>query len=152
MTDISPPAAPSEPAATFDVSKGSKNHSCEQRFREIAREEYAKLLSRLDSPAPKEPASEARRYTWLAAQKPNSLHLSYNDHASNYVSVKVWIEEYVPDWFEDTPADLLEQMKQTGSIWQLMIYPNTPIGSYSWYGPTLESVIDQAMAWDKGRT
>lgn len=84
-------------------------------------------------------------YEWLAAQKPNQLHLTRNDHACNYVTAKVWIEEYATqDEFKHVPPDLLEAMKATNTIWCLQIYPDTPIGSYVWYGHTIDSVIEQA--------
>jgi hypothetical protein len=82
----------------------------------------------------------------MAALKVNSLHLTHNDHACNYVTAKAWIEQYSPDHFKGTPAPLVEGMKNANSIWQLHIYPDTPIGSYSWYGPTLDSVFEQARA------
>ena len=86
-------------------------------------------------------------YEWLASQKPNSLHLARNgDHACNYRTAKEWIEEDAPEWFEHTPVELIEAMKETNTIWSLQIYPDTPIGSYCWYGPTLHSVIEQARA------
>lgn len=88
-------------------------------------------------------------YTWIISQKVNSLHISYNDHAANYVDAKTWIEQYQPDWFKDTPAALLKAMKQTNSIWALQVYPDTPVGFYVWHGPTLDSVIEQARAWLK---
>jgi hypothetical protein len=86
-------------------------------------------------------------YEWLAAQTPNSLHLERNgDHACNYRSARQWIEEDQPEWFADTAPELVEAMKATDTIWSLQIYPNTPIGFNKWYGPTLDSVIDQARA------
>jgi hypothetical protein len=87
----------------------------------------------------------AERYAWLAGLKANSFSLQLNDHASNYLTAKEWIEEYDTEGdFSGVPADLLQAMKDTNTIWRLQIYPETPIGFYMWYGPTLESVIDQA--------
>lgn len=83
-------------------------------------------------------------YEWLARLNANSVHLTHNDHACNYMTAKQWIEEYQPDWFTETPPALVEGMKNADSIWCLQIYPDTPIGSYAWYGPTLDSVIEQA--------
>ena len=87
-------------------------------------------------------------YEWLASQKTNSLHLTYNDHACNYVTAKEWIEDHscnVGD-FKDTPSELIQQMKDTNTIWRLQIYPRTPSGFYLWYGPTMDSVIEQARS------
>lgn len=79
--------------------------------------------------------------------KPNSFILEMNEHACNYVTAKVWIEEYgSADEWADVPADLIEGMKASNTIYRLQIYPNTPVGFNSWYGPTLDSVIEQARA------
>lgn len=84
-------------------------------------------------------------YEWLAGLKANSWLIEVNEHACNYVSAKEWIEDFGADW-SDVPADLLEGMKASNTIYRLQIYPNTPVGFNSWYGPTLDSVIEQAMA------
>jgi hypothetical protein len=60
-----------------------------------------------------------------------------------------WIDER-PDDFEDCSPEDIEAMKATNTIWSLQIYPNTPIGFIVWYGPTMESVVKQAMdVWEK---
>lgn len=84
-------------------------------------------------------------YEWLSALKCNNFHLTRDDeHAVNYVTAKAWIEEYQPADFSDVPAEELQAMKDTNTIWCLQIYPDTPIGSYCWYGATLDSVIGKA--------
>jgi hypothetical protein len=86
-------------------------------------------------------------YEWLAAQKPNALHLERNgENACNYRTAREWIEEDNPEWFADTPPALLEEMKATDTIWSLQIYPDTPVGFLKWYGPTLDSVIERARS------
>lgn len=84
-------------------------------------------------------------YEWLATFKANCLHLARNDdNACNYTTAKEWIEKYKPEDFKDTSPDLIQQMKDTNTIWRLQIYPRTPNGFYFWFGPTLDSVIEQA--------
>ena len=85
-------------------------------------------------------------YEWLARLRPNSLLLELNEHACNYVTANEWIDSYSPDEFKDVPAPLIAGMKATNTIWRLQIYPNTPVGCDVWYGPTLDSVIEQARA------
>lgn len=85
-------------------------------------------------------------YEWLARLKPNSLSVELNEHACNYVTAKQWIEEHCAEDFVEVPPDLVEAMKASNTIWRLQIYPNTPVGFNFWYGPTLDSVIEQARA------
>jgi hypothetical protein len=84
-------------------------------------------------------------YEWLASLKANSWSLSYNDdHAANYTTAKEWIEDRVPEWFEHTDPEELQRMKDTNTIWSLQVYPDTPIGSYTWYGATMDYVVGKA--------
>lgn len=85
------------------------------------------------------------RFEWLASLKANHIHLTRDDHASNYVSAKEWIEEHCPDDFLDDPPEAVQKMKDTNTIWCLQIYPNTPVGFNWWHRATLEEVIDAAM-------
>lgn len=91
--------------------------------------------------------TDAERFRWLASLKANQIILSRDeDHASNYVTAAQWIEEHCPDDFANTPAEVIQAMKDTNTIWRLQIYPSTPIGFNVWYGPTAEYVIDAAKA------
>jgi hypothetical protein len=86
------------------------------------------------------------RYEWLASLKANSWTLGYQEpNAANYRTAKEWIEEDCPDWFEHTDPTELQRMKDSNVIWSLQVYPDTPIGSYTWYGASMDYVIDQAM-------
>lgn len=88
---------------------------------------------------------DAERYRWIRDRKPNQLHLNYNDHACNYVTAKVWIEEYQPDTYKDEPQEAVQAMKDADTIWTLQVYPNTPVG-FNWiHRATLDAVIDEAM-------
>lgn len=87
------------------------------------------------------------RFKWLATFKPNQLHLTRNDYASNYCTAKQWIEDYsaTQDWFKDESPEQIKAMIDTDTIWTLQIYPDTPVGFYKWNRATLEEVIDAAM-------
>lgn len=87
--------------------------------------------------------ADAARYRWLRDHQCNHLILSRDeDHASNYVTAKEWIEDFVPDDFSHTAPDILQRMKASNTIWRLQIYPNTPIGFDVIYSPTLDEAID----------
>ena len=86
-------------------------------------------------------------YEWLTKLKVNSWSIEVNEHAASYRTVTQWLDEN-PTWFEHTPAPLLAEMKQAETICRLQIYPDTPVGFLCWYGPTLDSVITQARAYE----
>lgn len=94
---------------------------------------------------------DAERYRWLRDHKCNQLYIDRDgDHACNYMTAAEWIDKELdggpmgPDYAR-VPAEELQQMRDTNTIWHLQIYPATPIGSYSIMGATLDSVIDAAM-------
>lgn len=92
--------------------------------------------------------ADAGRYRWLKDLKCNSLHLERDgDHACNYMTASEWIDTQ-PEWFVDDDPIEVEKMRQTGTIWKLQIYPNTPVGFNVWNASTLDAAID-AAAKDK---
>jgi len=46
----------------------------------------------------------------------------------------------------DEVLELIQDMKDANTIWSVQIYPDTPIGSYTWYGASLDVAIDAAIA------
>lgn len=88
---------------------------------------------------------DAQRYRWLRDVKCNHYHLTRDDdHATNYTTAKEWIEECAPEEFQGVAPDELQKMKDTNTIWCMHIYPDTPIGSYTFYAATLDAAIDAA--------
>ena len=85
---------------------------------------------------------------WLAHLKCNSLHLTHNEHRSCYRTAAEEISDGRPECspFENLPKFELEAMLNLDSIWSLIIYTHTPIGSYEYVHATLEGVINKAMA------
>lgn len=83
-----------------------------------------------------------------------SLHLTHNQHKSYY--------ETVQDYTESDPENPLgewvsEYQKakayETQELWQLQIYPDTPIGFYCYWGADLSAVLiaaNPALPSDKG--
>lgn len=90
--------------------------------------------------------TDADRWKWLATLKCNSLTLSRDDHACNYVTAKQWIEEYQPEMFTDVEPAEVQRMKDANTIWCLQIYQHTPVGFNLWFGATAEAAVDAAMA------
>jgi len=75
------------------------------------------------------------------------LYLTHNEHRDDYQTALQGIEKYELicdhelDWA--TP-DARERCIATNELWQLQWYPDTPIGSYSVFGATLEEVLKAA--------
>lgn len=93
---------------------------------------------------------DADRYRWFRDQKPNSLNLGRNsDHSSNYMQASEWIEQN-PEWFDGTPEVDMAKMAETNTIWQLQIYPNTPVGFYVYCRSSLDDLIDAVMSEEAG--
>jgi hypothetical protein len=97
---------------------------------------------------------------WLANLKVNSIHLECNEgHAPNYMTAADWITTEMhsekDSEFHDCDPEDLKRRCDTGTIWSLQIYPDTPIGFYRWVAPTMLEVIAKARAaWpeiEKGR-
>ena len=74
----------------------------------------------------------------------NQLYISVNEHAANYFSAKEYIEDIAPDLFTNDPPEEVQKMKDSGTIWTVHIYPNTPVGFNVWNRSTLEAALDAA--------
>lgn len=88
---------------------------------------------------------DAELWQWLIGLECNSLHLSRDDHACNYVTAAQWIDEN-PEEFQSDSAGEIQAMKDANTIWSLQIYPNTPIGFNWWHSATAEGAILRAKA------
>ena len=67
------------------------------------------------------------------------LYLEHNSYRDYYTPLTTAVEEEGEHWIsEDERAKALE----SGEIWTLQWYPNTPIGFYRVVGSSLESVIE----------
>ena len=99
-----------------------------------------------------EAVADAERYRWLRDDKSNSLIISRNDgHASNYMTASEWIDCY-PEMFGDVEPEHITAMRESGDIWEVHWYPDTPIGFYRVFRSTLNEAIDEAKAIALART
>jgi hypothetical protein len=87
---------------------------------------------------------DAERYRFLRNNNFNHIYLTCNVHKSYYDTAEVTIANDV-DWYEEDPAEELDKMKATNTIWCVQYYPDTPIGFYKFNGATLDNVIDRAI-------
>lgn len=80
---------------------------------------------------------------WLAGFTANQIYISCGEHHSDYRTAEEALNLNYPR-HSGIATDLREEMIATDSIWELVIYPDTPIGSYRWWGPSFDSVLGQA--------
>lgn len=89
--------------------------------------------------------ADAERYRFIRDTAALALYIERDDHKTYYNTAAESIAEN-PDLFSDVDPAEIERMKAADTIWRLMVYPTTPIGSVTWHGATLDTVIDAAMA------
>lgn len=71
-----------------------------------------------------------------------SLTITHNEHRDSYMTVAEFLED--SDAHADSIVD--QDILVVGDeLWKIQVYPNTPVGFYVVYGPTLESIILKVM-------
>jgi hypothetical protein len=75
----------------------------------------------------------------------SEVGVTYNTHTVNYESVADYFR-YRHEQHDLEIPPLLDEMVTAGRICEVHLYPDTPIGSYTVYGPDLTSALDQAIA------
>jgi hypothetical protein len=80
-----------------------------------------------------------------------SLTLTHNDHKDYYESVKQNIEREHPSYDKEDfiSEEDMQKCIDTNELWKLQWYPDTPIGSYTVLGSTLEIVLQRALEIEK---
>lgn len=79
-----------------------------------------------------------------------SLHITHNDHKSQYQSAAEWVEDMescradghaYAEWISD---EQMQKAIETDSIWTVQWYPDTPVGFCCLAGADLEAVLAAA--------
>ena len=73
-----------------------------------------------------------------------SVSLDVNDHRAVYQTVEQWLEDENHDGQLEIDEAAKEEMIRTDTCYRLQFYPDTPIGFYVIYGPTLDWVLTEA--------
>jgi len=71
------------------------------------------------------------------------LYLTHNEHKDNYESAEEWIscgELGRAALFES--EEHAQRAIETGEVWQLQWYPDTPVGCWRAAAPTLQELLD----------
>ena len=79
-----------------------------------------------------------REFVALLPPHKCGLFITHNEHRDYYETVEQFLEKF--DLHPDEVIDL-PTMIATDEVWQVLVYPDTPIGSYAVYGPTLEACL-----------
>ena len=71
------------------------------------------------------------------------LFITHNEHRDYYQTVAQFLEDREPH--EDEIIDRAALLAGD-ELWQFQWYPDTPIGSYTLYAPTLEAIIERVRS------
>lgn len=83
-------------------------------------------------------------YQFLSRMKCIHFTISFNEHAVYYRTIEDYLEEL--SGLADIPDDMLKRCISAGTVWELQVYPNTPVGFNLYVGSTLDEVVEAAMA------
>lgn len=83
-----------------------------------------------------------RAFAALLPPHKASLTISHNEHRDIYMTVAEYLETHQAHDDEVVDRDALVAGDE---LWSVQVYPETPIGSYVAYGPTLEAVVLKVM-------
>lgn len=94
-------------------------------------------------------ATDTERYEFLKKWAPNHLIIDRGDNNMNYESVEEWlIDNVCTKWAKVLPGEY-EKIIESGSLWTLQVYPDTPIGFYARAASTLDALLDWAIEANK---
>lgn len=73
------------------------------------------------------------------------VYLTVNEHRDVYQSVEDFIKEQNNRRENTIDEDLAKRLIEADAVYALQFYPDTPVGFYLIYGPSLDEVLDQAL-------
>lgn len=83
-----------------------------------------------------------------------SLHLTHNDHKTNYQTVAEWWEDAQAMRRMDDEDWVSPEQKQkaieTNELWELQWYPDTPIGFLYLAAADLDALLEAVKSYRKG--
>ena len=80
-----------------------------------------------------------------------SLTIRHNPHLDYYQTAKDYLDDDAggrPPRNACISPEEYEQCCETGEVWELQWYPNTPIGFHALIASTLDAVLDAANSGD----
>lgn len=72
----------------------------------------------------------------------SEVTLTYNPHKPSYESVESFMESF--DRYKDVEMEVLAFMREKDTIFQLQMYPDNSVGSYTVYHHDIDSLMVEA--------
>jgi hypothetical protein len=91
-----------------------------------------------------ETANIETRLLGLLKGEYSSLHITFNDHASDYMTAKEADKDGQFDDLEWVSQEDKQKALENNSVWSVQWYPNTPVGFNRILGSSLESCVNAA--------
>lgn len=82
----------------------------------------------------------------LVSKCKGSVTITYNDHTTNYQTIKQHIEEDFCNNYEDLDPSIKDEIIRRNQIVEIQFYPDTPIGSYFIAHYDLEMALNEALS------
>lgn len=76
------------------------------------------------------------------AARCRTFFVRYNDHLSSYGTVEAYLN--APHGVYDEP-EATAACIAADRVWEVRVYPKTPVGFLLFYGPELEPLLDEAL-------
>lgn len=70
--------------------------------------------------------------------------IEHNPHVINYEDVKAYLGNISDNERAKILPEDLREIIETGEMWVLYLYPDTPVGFYIYYAATIERLIELA--------
>ena len=76
------------------------------------------------------------------------LNIYHNEHKGSYETVEQWIKNVDLNVDDFVSYDEMMECIKNNDMWNIHWYPDTPVGFYSIYGSSFESVLNKALEID----
>lgn len=74
-----------------------------------------------------------------------SVHITFNNHTTNYNTVEQELAENFAGRYSDVPDDIKQEMIKRNTMVEVQFYTHTPIGSYLVVHYDLNKALDEAI-------
>jgi len=78
-------------------------------------------------------------------EEKGNWHLMYNPHKSYYETIEEYFDDRKDDR-EEIPGREYEKIKESNTLYELLWYNLTPVGRFTLYGSSIESLVEQVKS------
>lgn len=82
----------------------------------------------------------------LASLCKASIHVTFNEHRTNYESVEEYVRFRLGDRFDQEKPEDLQAMIDNDLLIEVQFYTSTPVGFYLVMGANLDKLLDEAIS------